>query len=257
MSTIDALDVNDVHRLIAVATFEDPRSADLGDRRRGIVAALVDIVNADAGHWAWGRGNPETNSIAPVALVDFGYTDQQRALMIEHAMNPQCVAMFQARMTTRFDENRQAAATRRDIIPDAEWRSSPPCVDYVARSGLDSWVHAVRYRAGDTWSCLHMLRRRGKPEFEARQAALLQLALSSVAWLSSAADETLPGEAFKQLTPRQRTVMLMVLDGMSRKHIATQLDLSEHTVDDHLKALYSHFNVRSVSELAARFLRRL
>lgn len=255
-SQLAALHAEDATRLIAVVTSLDPTPDDLEARRLEVVAALGEIIDADAGHWAWGRGAPDTNSIAPVAMVEFGYTNEQQARMIEHAMNPESMKMFQARMTNRFDGQRLASATRRDLIPDDEWRHSPLWCEYVERLGLDSWVHAVRYSGGDTWSCLHMLRRRAKLEFEARHAALLHAALASIAWLSSTAAEMVPTDVFKPLTPRQRTVMLLVLDGRSRKDIARQLGLSEHTIDDHLKAIYAHFGVRSVGELAARFLKR-
>lgn len=253
---LGALHVDDAIRLIAAVTSLAPSPDDLEARRQDVVAALGEIIEADAGHWAWGRGAPDTNSIAPVALVDFGYTHEQRAVMIDQALNPESMKMFQVRMATRFDGQRLASATRRDLIPDDQWRCSPLWCKYVERLGLDSWVHAVRYRGVDTWSCLHMLRRRTKPEFEARHAALLHAALASIAWLSSTAGEVVPTDNFKPLTPRQRTVMLLVLDGRSRKDIASQLGLSEHTIDDHLKAIYSHLGVKSVGELAARFLKR-
>ena len=62
-------------------------------------------------------------------------------------------------------------------------------------------------------------------------------------------------EAFAGLTPRQRLVMLMLLDGLARKTIALRLGISEDTVGDHIKSIYTHFKVNSAGELAAFFLR--
>jgi DNA-binding CsgD family transcriptional regulator len=54
------------------------------------------------------------------------------------------------------------------------------------------------------------------------------------------------------LTPRQREVLRLLLRGGSRTQIAQQLRISEHTANDHPKAIYARMDVASRSELAAR-----
>lgn len=54
-----------------------------------------------------------------------------------------------------------------------------------------------------------------------------------------------------QLTSRQREVLKLLLAGRSATQIARQLDISTHTTNDHLKAIYRRTGVRSRSELAA------
>jgi DNA-binding CsgD family transcriptional regulator len=95
----------------------------------------------------------------------------------------------------------------------------------------------------------------GKPDFSDHESIALDLALESVAWMHSGIEESLPRETFVGLTPRQRIVMLMLLDGTTRKSIARQLRITQDTVGDHIKSIYNHFGIGSVSELAALFLR--
>lgn len=54
-----------------------------------------------------------------------------------------------------------------------------------------------------------------------------------------------------RLTPRQREVLGLLLLGRSLTQIAHQLDISEHTANDHRKAVYSRVGVSSRSQLAA------
>lgn len=54
-----------------------------------------------------------------------------------------------------------------------------------------------------------------------------------------------------QLTRRQREVLGWLLLGRSMTQIARQLDISEHTANDHRKAIYRRVGVSSRSELAA------
>lgn len=54
------------------------------------------------------------------------------------------------------------------------------------------------------------------------------------------------------LTARQREVLGLLLLGRSMTQIARQLDISEHTANDHRKAIYTRVGVGSRGELAAR-----
>ncbi|MBD0746835.1 hypothetical protein BG418_34995 [Streptomyces sp. CBMA152] len=51
------------------------------------------------------------------------------------------------------------------------------------------------------------------------------------------------------ITTRERAVLQEVLEGLPTKHIARRLDLSPHTVNDHLKAIYRKTGVNSREEL--------
>lgn len=54
-----------------------------------------------------------------------------------------------------------------------------------------------------------------------------------------------------ELTPRQREVLGLLLLGRSMAQIARELGISEHTANDHRKAIYARAGVSSRSELAA------
>lgn len=183
--------------------------------------------------------------------------DQQRTAFVEYALDPDTNRNFNQRIWERMQSRQatQSTDTRRDLFSDDEWQTFPKMRQRIERNGWSSWLNSVRYSASETWSGLFFLRNTGGDEFGPREAALIDLAMSRIPWLRSTADELLPPETFSGLTPRQRTVMLMLLDGTSRKIIARQLVITEDTVGDHLKSIYQHFQVNSSNELAALFLR--
>jgi DNA-binding CsgD family transcriptional regulator len=100
-----------------------------------------------------------------------------------------------------------------------------------------------------------MMRRIGDPPFRKADHQLVDLALRSIPWLEATLDYSLPVEPCVALTSRQRIVLMMQLDGLSRKEIANQLQISTDTVGDHVKRVYEQFGISSIGELAALFLR--
>jgi DNA-binding CsgD family transcriptional regulator len=83
----------------------------------------------------------------------------------------------------------------------------------------------------------------GCPLGDGRVAVVLQPATT---------DQLLPAiAAWHQFTPRQLDVVELLLRGHSIKQIARRLQLSPHTVEDHLKILYRKTGTNSQQELLA------
>ena len=53
------------------------------------------------------------------------------------------------------------------------------------------------------------------------------------------------------LTPRERDVAQRLLGGLARKAIAAELRISQHTVNDHVKAVFDKTGVSSAGQLRA------
>ena len=56
-----------------------------------------------------------------------------------------------------------------------------------------------------------------------------------------------------QLSPRERVVLIMLVEAHDKDKIADLLHLSPHTVKDYMKTIYKHFSVSSQLELIHRF----
>ena len=229
--------------------------AELVDRRRAFLTVLLEEIGADAGFWTWGYGKPTDVSITPVAVIDLGFTDAQRAVVMQWGFDQDAFRGFYRRI---FLEMQGVTRSRSLLLADFnedERKGLPVMRSYMEQGGWGSWLHNARYCPQNTWSSLFVLRISDREEFGPREAAILELAVTSVSWLHAIAEESLPSETVQGLTQRQRTVMLMLLDGSPRKVIAQQLGISEDTVGEHLKSIYTHFQVTSSIELAALFLR--
>jgi DNA-binding NarL/FixJ family response regulator len=58
------------------------------------------------------------------------------------------------------------------------------------------------------------------------------------------------------LPPRARQVLRLLLEGDGDKQVAKALRISPHTVNQYVKAIFTHFRVGSRAELLARWVRR-
>jgi DNA-binding NarL/FixJ family response regulator len=54
------------------------------------------------------------------------------------------------------------------------------------------------------------------------------------------------------LTAREGQVAQLALEGRTNKHIARELRITEHTVEDHVKAIFTMVGVSSRGELTAK-----
>lgn len=247
--------VSEIHQLISLVTSPEVMAAGLAERRRILIDRLAEFLQADRGIWSWGRGFSAEGGIQPVAMIDFGMEKEHLICLAELGLDPRNDLEFRGPIIQRMGDSRQITIVRRDLHSDEEWENRPFFRLICEGLGMDSWITSIRYPGPDTWMNVTYWRKAGRPEMGARERQLLDLITGSIAWVLPTAVETVPAEVFAGLTHRQRTVLLLLLEGYSRKSIAAQLGVTEHTIGDHIKLIYQHFRVHSVSELAARMLK--
>ena len=65
-----------------------------------------------------------------------------------------------------------------------------------------------------------------------------------------------PVQKLEPLTTREEEVLRFLVQGLIKKEIADQLDISQHTVDMHLRAVYRKLHVRTQTEAVSKALRQ-
>lgn len=62
----------------------------------------------------------------------------------------------------------------------------------------------------------------------------------------------MPAHSPETLTPRQLEVLILLAEGLPNKRICQVLDLTEHTVKTHLKAIFAHLGAHNRTECVAQ-----
>jgi DNA-binding CsgD family transcriptional regulator len=222
--------------------------------RRHSLELLAEFFASKYIVWNWGYGDVESQSATPVAMIDFGLSDEDRNSFIYFGLDPATDEEYRQPIFQLLHES-TACARRHDVFDDAAWlqcRVRP----LVLSTGGEEWMTNVCFQPGGLWSSLFLCRSIGEPAFSVRDKEHLQFLFSAISWLKADESFELPTSGPEDLTARQRMVMMKLLDGIPRKAIAAHMGIHEDTVGGHVKAIFRHFNVRSVTELAAKFLKR-
>jgi len=242
-----------LHLLSEALAPDDGRAA----RCRRVMDGLCGLIDADA--WFWPRSRIPAGG-APVNL-DFLYggalNAEGFARLTERALEATGIPSEHPPMRKLHGGGVHFTAGRRQMVDDDTWRSDPTMAP-LRRAGFDellySWLPLNIRQSGTLLSGGVFLRAKGKPAFEPRHGRLVHLVLAECASLHLDGLDHVDETPLAELTPRQRTVLAQLVDGHAVPQTAAHLGLSVHTVNDHVKAIYRHFDVQSRAELMSRLL---
>lgn len=148
-------------------------------------------------------------------------------------------------------------ARREDIIPDKQWHSSPFYIECAAQSRVRGTITSFfRIPGTDDAFGLAMHREKSDGNFSIKEKQMVEMTMQELYLLFQ--ENRLPDliPAATSLTFRQSQVLHYMIQGDSEKQIAARMQLSKHTVHDHIKAIYKYYDVQSRGELFACFIRR-
>jgi len=151
-------------------------------------------------------------------------------------------------------QGRVITMTRRDAVADGDWYGCDHYKQLREPLGLGPTIY-VKIHASliERTTILMLCRPAGADAFTERDAYLLDLCLSEMAWPFTA-EMSFADPRVEALQPRLKKVMNLLLEGDSEKQVAYKLKLSPHTVHEYVKNLYAELSVSSRGELLAQFV---
>ena len=248
---------HDVRAIVRLLGDVAQQTGGVAARKRALMDGLGRLVGAD--HWIWtiSRGM-RSGMPMTVGLIHSGFDDEQLAALMAGSQDLEAPPPENEMALTEFLRGEHFTRTRQQWISDERWYGSTHVQKYRQPARMDHFIFSIMplNESGDDdlISGIGLHREFGREPFTDRDRRIAHIVTSEVPWLHYA---ELPGEASRQvpaLTPRQRTVFGLLIEGKPRRTIATSLGISPHTVNDHVKAIYRHFDVNSRSQLMHRFM---
>jgi DNA-binding CsgD family transcriptional regulator len=135
--------------------------------------------------------------------------------------------------------------SRKELVGDDRWYRSRLANEILRAHDCNDFIFSTVPVMPHTYASLALVRAWGDRAFGEREKLLVELLHEELArdWL----DAREP-----RLSPRQRQVLELLRAGASEKEVAAALEVSTHTVHDHVKALHRAYGARSRGELMAR-----
>lgn len=215
---------------------------------------LGELVDADGWLWTVTRVDFATNTPISIGLLHDGLTDAQVAGWIEAGQATADPSPEDMPLAATLRLGKHFTRTRQQIVSDAEWYSHPNVRRTRLWTGLDHFLYSI-YPLDEPGviSAIGLFRHVGRPPFNNRESEIAHILLSEVDWHHRAELPEDRGATVPQLTPRQRMVLIMLLECRTVPEIAQLLHIAVYTAKDHTKAIYKHFRVKSQVELIRRF----
>jgi len=147
-----------------------------------------------------------------------------------------------------------ATRRRRELVDDGVWYGGPHFNDYYREADVDDCVisrTAPPPESGLAMFFVRVTRALSDPAYTVREQRILRLFVAELSRLLGTKLATVSEAVSDGLSPRMREVLDHLMQGDSEKQVALKLDISPHTVHDHVKRLHKHLNVSSRGELLA------
>ncbi len=132
------------------------------------------------------------------------------------------------------------------------WRKSMFFNEYVKKTHLDDGILIHQQTGPQQMRWLWVNRALNDQPFSDRDRRLMTVLNLELSRLLGTRLARIGEPTVTDLSPRQREVLICLMEGDSEKQVAVRLGLSQHTVHDYVKMLHKSFEVSSRGELLAR-----
>lgn len=248
-ATLTETDVRAMVRLVGEVVASRHDHAEM---KRMLMDGLGKLVHADA--WVWCLGCEMEAGKMPVylSMAHGGFDEKRYAGMLRAAAHPDLTWISETMIRDMREKNSQVTRLREQLA-EKDALAVAGISTHMKEADIGPFLIVMRPIDERSVSTLGLYRRATEPPFTDRECRMAHIVLSEVPWLHEQGWPEDRGATVPKLSPRRMLVLNMLLEGKNRKHIASSLSLSAHTVASHQKVIYSHFGVNSQSGLMHRF----
>ncbi len=222
------------------------------EKKRFLMQGLCRLVVADSWVWTLSCQNVPGKSQVYASFLHDGFSEERYSTFLKALEHPDMTKVAERFFQEIATQKKPLTMQRRDIDPEGIAYQSPvgKLWEQIDVGPLIMSCHPLDESSA---SGIGIYRRKCEQDFSEREIKIAHLILSEVPWLHMSGWPEDRGVSVPELTPRQRTVLNLLLDGWSRKQIAAHLDITLNTVQGYAKELYRHFGVNSHPKLMRRF----
>ncbi len=243
------VDVQDIVKLLGEVITS---RRDFAGVKRQLVEGICRLIKADA--WTWSLGCAVQPGEQPIylGLAHGGFDEARYAQLLLAVGHPDMAWTSEKILGEMRERNAHITRRRQQVLDDATFASSGMS-NYLCDADIGPFILSLRPIDERSVSTISIFRRKDAPLFTERETRIAHILLTGLPGLHEQGWPQDRGVTVPRLSPRLRVVLNLLLDGRTRKQMSTDLTLSEHTIAQYQKAIYSHFGVNSHTTLLRRF----
>ena len=248
----DTISTDDARAMIRLLAGTAALDCGHAEKKQHLMDEFCDLIDADA--WGWALCYQEDPSAQPVytSALYGGFTKERYSKLLQAVEHP-AMREVAGPFFMKAAMNSTALTMQRKDIDEIGPGLHKDVEKYWDEADVGPILLSYHPLDLASASFIAIYRQKGRAHFSKSEVKMAEIILSEVSWLHHSGWPEDKGATVPRLSPRQRTVLNLLLDGWSRKQIAANLDLSIHTVSGYAKQVYRHFGVNSHPELMRRF----
>lgn len=250
MLYLDEDDVKNIVRLLGNTAALDGGHA---DKKRHLMDGLCQLVDVDAWVWTLGCQVRPDELQTYVGFIHGGFSEERFSHFLEAVEHKDMAHVASGFAKALESSTYQTTMSRNEIDPTGLALTSEAGALWN-KANIGSLMLSGYPIGEDSISCIGLYRKLGDVDFSDREKQIVHLILSEVKWLHLSGWPDDKGAQVPNLSPRQRIVLNLLLDGLGRKEISSHLTITENTVAGYIKDLYRIFDVNSQALLMSKFL---
>jgi DNA-binding CsgD family transcriptional regulator len=244
---------NDVRSIVRILAEVGGSSESLKVKRQALLQRIMVLIEADA--WYWGVVGQSTPGELPTFAVQQkgGFSDEQYAKFLKAQGHPE-MASFNEPLLAELQKGTQHFTRLRQQLDPSNKFPDSGAYELWREADLGAVIISTRKMNEFQTTVIGLFRSFERPLFTERENRIAHILLSEVPWLHDENWSDTLHRSFLDLSRRLHDVTNLLVQGMGRKQIASELNLSVHTVNDYVKDIYARFEVHSQGQLVHRFL---
>ncbi len=222
------------------------------EKKRFLTDGMAGLIGSHCWVWTLGCQIRPRESQVYVAFLHGGFDEERFSHFIQAIEHPDMPAAAE-QFYVALKSGEHTTMVLQEIDP--EGHAVKGDVDEIWKKADIGPVILSGYPLDDaSTSTVGFYRPYGAAEFTRREKAIAHLILNEVPWLHLSGWPEDRGATVPTLQPKQRILLNLLLEGISRKAAADRMDISENTVSRYAWEVFQHFGVNSQVELMKKFL---
>ena len=225
---------------------------DLATKKRYLLDGLCRLVDIDSWIWTLIAKVPAGEQVVAAAFMHGGFSEDRFAAYLKAVEHPDMAHFNELYLKEVYERGTHTTRLRQQLDPDNTFVTSDVYPLWQAADIAPLMLSTYPFE-DQSLSLIALYRNEAKALFSERDARIVHVILSEVPWLHMQSLPQVKRTQADQLSPRLRTTLNLLLEGLGRKQIAGHLEISENTVSGYVKQVYRFYGVQSHAELMKFF----